>query len=63
MKAQTLPQVIRAFDPMHPLSGQELKEWYIDRPHNPLELMKIYLQVGIGKQTGQDSVYGTRWQR
>ena len=47
MKAQTLPQVIRAFDPMHPLSGQELKEWYIDRPHNPLELMKIYLQ-GMG---------------
>ena len=47
MKAQTLPEVIRAFDPMHPLRGQELKEWYIDRPGNPLERMKIYLQ-GLG---------------
>lgn len=44
MKAQTLPEVIRAFDPMHPLIGQELKDWYIDRPGNPLERMKIYLQ-------------------
>jgi len=47
MRAQTLPEVIRYFDPMHPLSGNELKEWYIDRPGNPLEEMKIYLQ-GIG---------------
>lgn len=47
MKAQTLPGVIRAFDPMHPLRGQELKEWYIDRPGDPLERMKIYLQ-GLG---------------
>jgi hypothetical protein len=44
VKAQTLPEVIRAFDPMHPLRGQELKEWYIDRPGNPLERMKIYLR-------------------
>jgi hypothetical protein len=29
---------------MHPLVGQELQEWYIDRPGNPLERMKIYLQ-------------------
>jgi hypothetical protein len=27
VKAQTLPEVIRAFDPMHPLVGQELKDW------------------------------------
>lgn len=47
MKAKTLPEVIRVFDPMHPLAGQELKEWYIDRPGNPLEAMKIYLQ-GLG---------------
>jgi hypothetical protein len=47
VKAQTLPEVIRAFDPMHPLVGQELKDWYIDRPGNPLERMKIYLQ-GLG---------------
>jgi hypothetical protein len=44
VKAQTLPEVIRAFDPMHPLVGQELQEWYIDRPGNPLERIKIYLQ-------------------
>jgi hypothetical protein len=48
MKAQTLPEVIRAFDPMHPLVGQELKEWYIDRPGNPLERMKIYYTFPIG---------------
>jgi len=44
VKAKTLPEVIRAFDPMHPLTGQELQEWYIDRPGNPLERIKIYLQ-------------------
>ncbi len=47
MKATTLPEVIRAFAPMQPLQGQELKEWYIDRPGNPLKSMKIYLQ-GLG---------------
>ena len=48
MKAHTLPEVIRAFDPMHSLTGQELKDWYIDRPGNPLTQMKIYLQ-GLGR--------------
>ncbi len=47
MKAQSLPDTIRFFDPMHPLVGQELKEWYVDRPGNPLERIKIYLQ-GLG---------------
>ena len=47
MKAQTLPEVIRAFDPIYPLAGQELKDWYIDRPGNPLKRMEIYLQ-GLG---------------
>lgn len=47
MKATTLPEVIRAFAPMQPLQGQELKEWYIDRPGNPLKSIKIYLQ-GLG---------------
>jgi len=51
VKAQTLPEVIRAFDPMHPLVGQELKEWYIDRPGNPLKKMEIYLQgLGLANQ-------------
>jgi len=51
VKAQTLPEVIRAFDPMHPLRGQELKEWYIDRPGNPLKKMEIYLQgLGLANQ-------------
>jgi hypothetical protein len=44
-KAQTLPEVIRAFDPMHPLRGQELlSDWYIERPGNPLAKLKTYLQ-------------------
>jgi len=47
VKAKTLPDVIRVFDPRHPLVGQELKDWYIDRPGNPLSRMKIYLQ-GLG---------------
>ncbi len=47
MRAQTLPEIIRFFDPMHPLEKQELKDWYIDRPGNPLEQIKIYLQ-GLG---------------
>jgi hypothetical protein len=51
VKAQTLPEVIRAFDPMHPLVGQELKDWYIDRPGNPLTRMKVYLQgLGLANQ-------------
>jgi len=51
MKAKTLPEVIRAFDPSQPLIGQELKDWYIDRPGNPLEQMKIYLQgLGLANQ-------------
>lgn len=43
-KAQNLPEVIRAFDPQSPLRGVELKEWYIERPDNPLRKMKTYLQ-------------------
>lgn len=51
MKAKSLPEVIRAFDPRQPLEGQELKDWYIDRPGNPLEQMKIYLQgLGLANQ-------------
>ena len=49
MKAQTLPEVIRAFDPHQPLRGEELTTWYIDRPGNPAEEIKIYLQ-GVGLQ-------------
>lgn len=47
MKAKTLPEVIRAFDPHRPLRDDELKTWYIDRPGNPAEEIKIYLQ-GVG---------------
>lgn len=49
MKAKALPEVLRIFDPFHPLRGEELKKWYIDRPHNPLRKIKVYLQ-GIGLQ-------------
>jgi hypothetical protein len=51
MKAKSLPEVVRAFDPRQPLKGQELKDWYIDRLGNPLEQMKIYLQgLGLANQ-------------
>ena len=44
MKATTLPEVIRYFNPMQPLRDQGLIDWYIDRPGNPLDSMQIYLQ-------------------
>ena len=51
MKARDLPAVIRAFDPQCSLVGRELKDWYINRPSNPLERMKIYLQgLGLSNQ-------------
>jgi hypothetical protein len=67
VKAKTLAEVIRFFDPTHPLQGQELKDWYVDRPGNPLKKMETYLglalndmpvkilftgHVGSGKSTG-----------
>ncbi len=51
MRADTLPEVIRAFDPTQPLRGQALRDWYIDRPGNPLKQIKIYLQgLGLANQ-------------
>jgi len=47
MKATTLADAITVFNPREPLVGKELVEFYVDRPGNPLERMKIYLQ-GIG---------------
>jgi PHD/YefM family antitoxin component YafN of YafNO toxin-antitoxin module/energy-coupling factor transporter ATP-binding protein EcfA2 len=49
MKAQTLSDAIRVFDPREPLRGDELAEFYVDRPGDPLNEIKIYLQ-GIGLQ-------------
>lgn len=43
-KATTLAEVIRYFNPMQPLRGDELKSWYIDRPGNPADKMEKYLQ-------------------
>jgi len=44
MKAKTLPEAIRVFDPREPLSGPELAEFYVNRPGNPLNQIEIYLQ-------------------
>ncbi len=43
-KAKHLAEVIRYFNPQQPLRDEALKEWYIDRPGNPLAQMKTYLQ-------------------
>lgn len=47
MQAQTLSDVIRVFDPREPLRGDALTEFYVERPGDPLNEIKIYLQ-GIG---------------
>ncbi len=46
-RAEALHDIIRLFDPRRPLCGEALDSFYIDRPHNPLERMLIYLQ-GLG---------------
>ena len=46
-RAEKLADIIRLFDPRKPLQGKALDSFYIDRPHNPLERMRIYLQ-GLG---------------
>jgi len=43
VKAQTLDQAVSFFDPRRPLAGQTLREWYIDRPGDPLKEIEIYL--------------------
>ena len=47
IRADNLAEVIRLFDPRKPLQGETLKSFYINRPNNPLERMRIYLQ-GLG---------------
>ncbi len=50
-RAETLADVIRLFDPRKPLQGEALDSFYINRPHNPLERMRIYLQgLGLNNQ-------------
>lgn len=44
MKAQTLSEVIRVFDPREPLRGPELAEFYVNRPGNPRDRMRTSLQ-------------------
>ena len=43
-KAQNLAEVIRYFNPQQPLRDKPLRDWYIDRPGNPLAQMRTYLQ-------------------
>ena len=44
MKAQTLADVVRVFDPRSPLEGDKLTDYYVDRPGNPLSRIRTYLQ-------------------
>jgi DNA polymerase III delta prime subunit len=44
MKAQTLADVVRVFDPRSPLEGDRLTDYYVDRPGNPLARIKTYVQ-------------------
>jgi hypothetical protein len=43
VKAKTLAEAINIFNPREPLQGRHLAEFYVDRPGNPLEAMKVYL--------------------
>jgi predicted GTPase len=47
VKAEKLAEAIRVFDPTHPLQGQQLKDWYINRPGNPLKKMETYLGLAL----------------
>jgi hypothetical protein len=44
VRAKTLPEVVRYFHPLRALMGDELRNWYIERPGDPLKRMRIYLQ-------------------
>lgn len=43
-KAVDLAQVIRFFDPRHPLEGQELDHWFIERPETPRHELEFFLR-------------------
>jgi len=45
MKAANLEQALRFFDPKKPLSGQDLRFWYIPRDYLPRQRMKILLEL------------------
>lgn len=45
MKAVNLEQALRFFDPRKPLSGQDLRLWYVPRAHLPRRRMKILLET------------------
>ena len=48
MKAKSLEDVVGVFNPRAPLQGSELREFYLDRPGNPLSQMQTYLRT-IGR--------------
>ncbi len=48
MRAQTLPEVIRAFDPRQPLMGQELREWLRDQAQTLLAQSRdLFLTINL----------------
>ncbi|MEW6103240.1 MAG: hypothetical protein AB1630_05415 [bacterium] len=49
MQARNLDEVFSLFDPMEPLTGQQLKDYYVDREKNPVQRLKKYLLREPGK--------------
>ena len=45
MKATSLQQVVRNFDPKMILVGQDLRFWFVDRPDSPRGYMRTALQT------------------
>jgi len=45
MKATSLQQVVRNFDPKMILDGQDLRFWFVDRPDSPRGYMRTALQM------------------
>jgi len=43
VKAKSLGEAIAAFNPREPLRGESLKAFYVEREHNPMERMRVYL--------------------
>ncbi|MGQ9569206.1 MAG: hypothetical protein ACUVWW_14315 [Anaerolineae bacterium] len=48
-KAQSLADVLSVFDPRQPLRGQELQDFYVDRPSNPSRRIALHLKQVLGQ--------------
>lgn len=48
-EAQSLANVLSVFDPRQPLRGQELQDFYVDRPSNPSRRIALHLKQVLGQ--------------